>query len=279
MQESDPIPVAGFGGDGPSFHFAHANAYPPRCYTQLLQPLTADFRVWAMEQRPLWPGQSPQQLDAWDLFAGDLLRALEQCGADQNVGAGHSLGAVVTMMAALQRPTLFNALVLIEPVLLPPSLLAAARAYPEQADHLPLVQRARKRRQRWPDRRQAFEHFRGKSVFAGLSDEALWDYVNHGLHETPEREVALRFPRDWEAQIYAHPPLDIWHIVSQMTLPTLAIRGARTDTVGDDAWRRWQSLQPTAHFVELANAGHLAPLERPEQMATIIRDFLSGLNT
>lgn len=277
MEETVPIPVVDFGGSGPTLHFAHANAYPPRCYRQLLQPLTADFHIWTMEQRPLWPDQSPQQLDSWNLFVEDLLRALDQCGFKRLIGAGHSLGAAITMMAAVQRPALFSALVLIEPVLLPPDLLEAARAYPKQAESIPLVQRARKRRNRWPDRRHAFAHFRSKSVFAALSDEALWDYVNHGLQETPEGDVVLRFPRDWEAQIYARPPLDIWQIVPQIKAPSLAIRGARSDTVGDEAWRRWQALQPAAHFTELEDAGHLAPLEQPQRMATIIRDFLSTL--
>lgn len=278
MEESDRIPVTDFGGQGPPLHFAHANTYPPRCYSQIFQPLTAKFHVWAMEQRPLWAGQSPQQLQSWNLFADDLIRAMEQCNFEGIIGAGHSLGAAISMIAAVQRPALFRALVLIEPVLLPPALLEAARAHPEQADLMPLVQRARKRRNRWPHRRQAFEHFRGKSVFSGLSDEALWDYVNHGLEETPEGDVVLRFPREWEAQIYARPPLDIWQIVPQISAPTLAIRGARSDTLGNEAWHRWQSLQPAAHFIELQDAGHLAPLEQPERLATIICNFLDALD-
>lgn len=277
MEETVPIPVVDFGGHGPPLHFAHANAYPPRCYRQLLQPLTADFHVWTMEQRPLWPEQSPQQLDSWDLFADDLIRALDQCGFKRIIGAGHSLGAAISMMAAVQRPSLFSALVLIEPVLLPPALLEAARAHPDQADNIPLVRRARKRRNRWPHHRRAFEHFREKSVFSRLSDEALWDYVNHGLQEAANGDVVLRFPRDWEAQIYARPPLDIWQIVPQIRAPTLAIRGALSDTVSDEAWQRWQTLQPTAHFVQMEDAGHLAPLEKPQRLAITIRNFLEPL--
>ena len=35
------------------------------------------------------------------------------------IGMGHSIGAIVTLRAALREPTLFRALVLIDPVLLP----------------------------------------------------------------------------------------------------------------------------------------------------------------
>lgn len=276
MPDMQAISTVEFGGRGPSLHFAHANAYPPRCYTRLLQELTSDYEVWAMEQRPLWPDQRPEQLHSWALFAGDLLCALDRRGAERYVGAGHSLGAAVTMMAAVQRPALFAALVLVEPVLLPPSLLEAARAYPEQAANTPLVRRARKRRRHWADRQAAFEHFRGKPVFQRVSDEALWEYVNHGLQEAPEGSVTLRFPREWEAQIYAHPPLDIWDVVPLIDRPTLAIRGADSETLTDDQWRRWQAHQPEAHFVEIPDSGHLAPFERPVHIATLIRDFLAA---
>lgn len=274
MQDPDPIPTIDFGGDGPSLHLAHANAYPPQCYRQLLQNLNDHFHVWAMEQRPLWPGQAPQDLDGWHLFARDLIRSLEQQSAQPVVGVGHSLGGVVSMIAARQRPDLFSALVLVEPVLLPPALLEMARQHPQQARDIPMAQRARNRRNRWPSRRKAFEHYRQKSVFERLSDEALWDYVHGGFVETPDGDLKLRFPREWEAAIYGQPPLDVWEVIPQITLPSLAIRGAHSDTVGDESWQRWQELQPAARFVELAECGHLAPLERPDIVGQITHDFL-----
>ena len=278
MQSDNAIPFIEFGGDGPSLHFAHANAYPPACYRQLLGPLSDTFQVWAIEQRPLWSDQSLQALRNWRLFALDLIQALEQKGHKRVIGAGHSLGAVVTMMAAFERPDLFQALVLIEPVLLPPSLLEAARAHPEQAANTPMVQRARKRRNHWPDRRQAFDRFRGKSVFQRLTDEALWDYVNFALVEAPEGGVMLRFPRDWEAHIYSHPPTAIWNIIPHLTHPTLAIRGIHSETLQPEAWERWRSMQPAAQFVEIAGSGHLVPMEQPERVGQVLREFLSTVS-
>ena len=270
------IPFIAFGGDGPSLHFAHANAYPPASYRQLLEPLTDTFEVWAIEQRPLWKDEPVQEPHDWRVFAGDLIHALEQKGQKPVIGAGHSLGAVVTMMAAFERPDLFHALALIEPVLLPPPVLEAARAHPEQAADTPMVRRARKRRYHWSDRRKAFDRFRGKSVFERLSDEALWDYVNFALSETPDGGVGLRFPREWEAQIYAHPPIGIWEIVPHITHPTLAIRGAHSETLQPESWDRWRALQPSAQFVEIADSGHLAPMEKPERVGQVLRDFLAS---
>ena len=113
------IPYEDFGGTGPLLHFAHPNAYPPAVFRQFLQPLTADYDVLAMAQRPLWPGSRPDEMHDWQLFADDLVDFLADHDLHGIIGVGHSLGAVATMMAAVGQPQLFRALVLIEPVFLP----------------------------------------------------------------------------------------------------------------------------------------------------------------
>ncbi|MDT8305447.1 MAG: alpha/beta hydrolase [Anaerolineae bacterium] len=269
------IPYLEFGA-GPLLHFAHANGFPPGTYRQFLGHLGASYRVLAMAQRPLWPDEPPEQLDGWHQLAGDLIRFLDEHGAQGIVGAGHSLGAVVTMVAALERPDLFRKLVLIEPVFLPPPLLAAAAAHPEKAFEIPLVHIARRRRHRWPSREAAFAHFRKKAVFARFSDTALGDYVEYGLEECSDG-VELRYSREWEARFYGTPPLQVWEQIPRIEHPTLAVRGEATDTLMAPAWELWQELQPGAHFVEIGDAGHLAPMEKPAKLTTVVAAFLDNV--
>lgn len=268
------IPFLEFGA-GPLLHFAHANGFPPGTYSQFLNQLGVNYRVLAMAQRPLWPGEEPEQLDAWHQLAGDLIRFLDGHGAQGIVGAGHSLGAVVTMIAAIERPDLFEKLVLIEPVFLPPPLLAAAAAHPERAFEIPLVHIARRRRHHWSNRQAAFAHFRKKQVFARFSDAALYDYVEHGLEDCGD-SVELRFSREWEARFYGTPPLEVWDQIPQMRQSTLAVRGTDTDTLMVPAWELWHELQPAAQFVEIGDAGHLVPMERPAELATVVAGFLDN---
>lgn len=270
----EQIPYLDLGGEGAPLHFAHANAYTPGCYRPFLAEFTGEFHVLALEQRPLWPGQLPEQLHSWDLFADDLIAFLEQEGLQQVIGVGHSLGAVATMMAAVRRPELFRLLVLIEPVFLAPAVLEMARQHPDQAFKIPLVEIARKRRDRWPTRAEAFAHYREKPVFARLSDEALWAYVKHALCDEENGQLTLCFPSAWEAQIYGTPPTDVWQLLPQVSQPTLALRGTETNTLLPPAWALWQEVQPEATFVEVENAGHLLPLEYPERTAGQIRSFL-----
>lgn len=270
----DQIPYLEMG-QGPLLHFAHANAYPAGVYRQFLTQLARGYHVLAMDQRPLWPGEQPEQLHSWHPLACDLIDFLEERGAGPVIGAGHSLGAVVTMVAAIRRPDLFSRLVLVDPVFLAPQILEMAAAHPEEAFEIPLVQIARKRRNHWPSRDAAFAHFRKKEVFKRFADEALRDYVEHGLAEN-HQGVHLRFSREWEARFYGMPPLDVWELVPQIPHHTLAVRAAESNTLSSQAWQLWQELQPAAHFVEMAGAGHLVPLEQPVELATAVARFLDN---
>ncbi len=282
------IPYDDFGGRGPLLHFSHPNAYTPGCFRQFLGPFTARYRVLAAHHRPLWPGGQdggglagrPEAFIhlSWDGVADDLLRFFDEQRLEGIIGVGHSLGGVATMLAARKEPERFRALALIEPVFLPPAVLAAARAYPQAAAEQPFVLAARRRRDRWPNRQDAFERFRAKPVFGGWSDEALWDYVNHGLRDDPATgEVALRFPREWEAHIYSHPPTNVWEALPGLTTPTLGVRGATSDTLFPDAWALWQTLQPAATFVEMAEVGHMLTMEAPARAAEVVIGWLKGL--
>ncbi len=268
-----PIPYLDFGGNGPLLHFAHANGYPPGSYRLFINELRSYYHVLAMQQRPLWANANPQEMTDWQLFADDLIRFLDQQRLQNIIGVGHSMGAVATMFAALRRPELFRALVLIEPVFLPPHILQMTAANPEAAALAPLVQNALHRRRHWASRQEAFDRFRRKEVFRRWSDEALWDYVNHATREA-ENGFVLAFPREWEAQIYSHPPLTVWEDVPRLTHPTLAIRAAESDTIYPQPWQLWQRLQPGAIFVEIEDAGHMVTMERPSHLAAIIREQL-----
>jgi pimeloyl-ACP methyl ester carboxylesterase len=186
---------------------------------------------------------------------------------------GHSLGAVATMYAAMQRPERFRAIVLIEPVFLPPQILQMAAAFPDKAAEQPFVLRALNRRNRWDSRQAAFDRFREKAIFARWSDEALWDYVNNGIHEE-NGDFVLTYPREWESRVYARPPLAVWDRIPQITVPTLAIRATETDTLFPDPWQLWQELQPAATFIEMEDVGHMLPMERPLRVAETIQHWL-----
>lgn len=276
---TDSIPYIELGGHGEVLHFAHPNAYTPACFRQFLAPFTERYRVLAMEQRPLWPQAQPESLPDWRVLADDLIDFFDQQGLHQVIGLGHSLGAVVTTVAAAKRPDLFRQLVLIDPVFMMPAMLAAIAQIPGGVKEFPLLAAARNRRYQWPDLQTAFLHYRQKPVFARFSDEVLWDYVNESFALNGDGLFTLLFPREWEEHLYGqmmgHGGL-VWEYLPQVTQPTLAVRAAETDTLHPEAWARWQQIQPEATFVEVTEVGHMLMMERPLPVATLILSHLKS---
>lgn len=260
-------------------HFAHANGYPPACYRRLIASLTDNYHVLAVHHRPLWPGMLPEQFRSWDQIGQDMITFFEENKLANIIGVGHSLGAFATMFAAIQRPDLFQAIVLIEPVFLMPAILNlfAQQTNGGTAENIPVVKIAKSRQYSWESRQEAFQHFRPKKVFARWSDDVLWDYIWHGLHKNEAGEIVLTYSPEWEARIYALPPTEVWDLIPEINVPTFGIRGADTDTLVPAAWQLWQMAQPKGKFLNIDGCTHMLPMEKPLEIAEAIHQFLDEL--
>ena len=113
-----------FGGNGRPLHFLHANGYPPVCYKSFFELLQTQYHIFGMLLRPLWKDAKPEEISKWHPFSDDLLQFLDSTTTAPVIGVGHSIGAIVTLRAALRDPAKFRALVLLDPVLFVPSFLA-----------------------------------------------------------------------------------------------------------------------------------------------------------
>lgn len=274
------IPWDDFGGEGLPLHFAHANGYPPLAYAPLLNQLREHFRVVAMRQRPLWPHANPQTLSDWRPLAEDLAAFLDQQGFQRVIGVGHSLGATTTLRLALQQPHRFLALVLIDPVIFPPWMVALWKGiYALGLGYSlhPLVKRTLRRRQTFESKEAMFANYRKKSVFRFLDDAALQAYVNALACPTNEGYVTLCYPKEWEARIYVtgvHGDDDIWQGLSQLKPAALFLRGAATDTFWQSTATLIKKRLPHSIVQTIPAASHLLPLERPREVFQVILEFL-----
>ena len=272
------------GGDGPVIHLAHANGFPPGTYEPLAAALRTDYHLLGLPARPLWPGSRPESAPTWQPMAGDLIEALDGLARDGAIsppiiGVGHSLGGVLTLWAAIRRPDLFRAVVLIDPVILPPRQLRVLRLMRLVGLHrrLPLVQAALRRRRIWPSRQACTDHLAGKPFFAGWPAASLDAYVNAGTRDRPDGQVELIYPPEWEAHIFATTPTDIWRCVPQLSTPVMAIRGERSPTFPAGSLARLARLLSQAHTLTIPDSDHMVPLERPAETAEAICSFARAL--
>jgi pimeloyl-ACP methyl ester carboxylesterase len=264
-----------WGGDGLSLHFGHANGFPPGTYRLLLDELRRSFRVATLGARPLWPGSDPGAVSSWRPLADDLRAELTRRGVRGGIGAGHSLGSVLSVMAAAGDPSLFSAMVLIDPVVFTGthSLFWGIFKGLGLGHRLPLIRGARRRREHFPDLEAVRSSYAGKSVFATWSREALDDYVQAGFVDSDDGSVVLRYPKAWESRIFEVTPAGVWRELRRLEMPALVIRGANSDTFLPAAARRIRRELPSATVIEMAECSHFVPMERPRELAEVIKGW------
>ena len=283
-----PAPPYDFGGTGPVIHLAHANGFPPGAYRPLAETLTDHpstgsgqrYHVIGLPSRPLWPGSQPESISNWHPLADDLIQGLDDLELRGIIGVGHSMGGVFTLWAAVRRPDLFRAVMLVDPVILSSVRLWMVRLSRllRFERRLPLVQGALRRRRTWSNHQTCYEQYRSRSFFAAWPDDSLWAYVEAGTRARADGQVELAYPPEWEARIFYTVPTDVWRAVPKLRAPALIIRGARSETFRHESFARMERLLPQARFVTIPNAGHLAPMERPAETGAAIRDFLNTVS-
>lgn len=268
-----------FSGNGLPLHFLHANGYPPECYKPLLELLKTEYRVFGMVLRPLWDDASPQDINRWHPLSDDLLRFLLDRETDPVIGVGHSIGAIVTLRAALRDPSRFKALVLIDPVLFVPSFMLRwhiVRLLGLGERFHPLINGAKKRRNTFDDLETLFLGYRKRKIFRYLSDENLRIFIEGVTKPKTDGGYELVYPPEWEAQIYrtGMHDFDILRNLPKLEIPTLFIRGTETDTFLEDVAKLVKRKLPKARIEELEKSTHILPLERPKEVFEIMQSFL-----
>lgn len=268
-----------WGGIGLPAHFLHGNGFCAGTYSPFIRQLVGGLRVIASDVRGHGHSDEPaiDRIPDWGIFADDLATIVRRLLAPPVVGMGHSLGAVATAIAAATYPQLFAAVVLIDPVFLPDSLLRriAVLNYLGLSRLLPLARGARRRRRTFKGKKEALKLFTaGRGIFKTWSPEFVEAYLECGLLEKDEQTAVLTCDPELEAQIFESIPLDVWSYVQRLTCPVLAIRGEVSDIFTPEAAERMERTVADCEMVAIPQSGHFPPMEKASDTARVILDFI-----
>ncbi len=260
----------------PVLHFSHANGFPAPTYRSMLARLEARYRVAAVQAIGVDPGFPPSE--GWPALVAQVIANVEreaQARSQPVVGVGHSLGGYLTYMAAVARPELFSAIILLDaPIIgaIKARLLGATKRF-GIVDRVTPAGATRERRSEWASLAEAERHFRGKALFRDFAPEALRDYVRFALRD---HGAALRLVIDpaIEYRIYRTIPHDLHRSLGNLRVPAGFIGGAASDVVR----RVGISTMRRAGFAfRRVEGGHLFPLEHPAAAADAILEMTTRL--
>lgn len=261
-----------------TIHFSHANSYPAGTYRILFEHLKKHYDVHALDvhgHNPAYP-----VTNGWAYLERELVDEVTKRYREPVVLVGHSLGGMLSLMAARAKPELVRAVVLLDsPVVAGwrAAIWSVIKPLPI-ADKFSPAKFSERRRNHWRDEEAAWQHFSSKDVFASWHPDVLRDYLKHGLVAHPDGGLTLRFTRETETAIYRSLPHHLGSLVGRnYPVPVGFIGG--TDSVecrqaGLAATRRLVGR----HFAQLPG-GHLFPMEAPADTAKAVHRMIQALTT
>lgn len=261
------LPAGAPAVNRPLVVFSHANGFPAGTYRKFFSFLEPHVDIRAIDML----GHDPRFPidDNWGNLASELLAFIDGHCDRPVYGLGHSMGAVVTFMAAHREPQRFRGIIMMDP-----PLINGSAAYFFQVvkwlgkvDDVTPAGKSKHRRSTWPSREQAIADLSRKKLFAGVDPQCLHDYV-HAVTEQREDGFHLRYRVENEVGIFRTTPSNPWRYLRKLRVPGVVITGDRTDVSRPDAVRRLHRRHDMRHLV--TPGGHLFPLQHPEQAARLV---------
>ncbi|MEN3274642.1 MAG: hypothetical protein V7631_432 [Massilia sp.] len=258
----------------PLLHFCHGNSFPSGTYRQLLDGLRPHYEVRFTDM----VGHNPRFPvgDGWTGLVDELIAELEQYGRPA-ILAGHSLGGMLSTMAAARRPELAQCVVMLDSPLVAGWRAVAWRLVKMmgKASRFSPARTSERRRNVWPDRAAAYRHFISKDIFAAWAPGVLDDYLDAGLKPHPDG-VQLRFDRGIETLIYNSLPHHLGELIREgVPVPVGFIGANRSEEL------RQAGLASTRRLVGenfvMTEGSHLYPMEHPARAAQLTHEMIQRL--
>ena len=262
----------------PTLVFSHANGFPAGTYRQLFAHWqAAGWQVLAVPQfghDPRYPVTSN-----WPRLRDQLLDFIQAQAPGGAFLVGHSLGGLLSLLAASKRPDLARGLVMLDS-----PVITGWRAHSVQVFKASrLIHRvspgkiSQARRQRWASRDEVRQHYAAKTLFARWAPGVLDDYIACGITDLPDGQVGLAFDRAVETRIYNTLPHHLGAVLHKHPLrcPVGFIAGTRSREM------RQGGLGP-AHAMAgerflWTEGTHLYPMEKPQETAEQVLGLLNSM--
>jgi pimeloyl-ACP methyl ester carboxylesterase len=256
--------------------FSHANGFPAGTYRVLFDHWrAAGHEVHAIERfghDPRFPVTSN-----WRGLRDQLIHFIEHEVGGPALLVGHSLGGLLSLLAACRRPDLAAGLVMIDS-----PVITGWRAHSVSVfKRTGLIARvspgkvSRQRRHQWPDRASVLAHFAAKPAFARWDPRVLRDYVDAGFDER-DGHVELGFRREVETRIYNTLPHHIGAVLKRHPprCPVAFLAGTQSVELrqGGAAGARALAKQRFRWI----DGSHLFPMEQPDETAEAVLAALAG---
>jgi pimeloyl-ACP methyl ester carboxylesterase len=256
----------------PIIHFAHANGFPAKVYSEIFRQLAPDFKI--IYKDLLAHDERFPIVSSWMKSGEEIVDFISANTSEKVIGVGHSFGATSTLNAAFLRPDLFKGLILIEPVIMNGWQAVIFSKIVEVLGITHLFTPAKKskgRRNHWPDRESAIQHFKNKALFRNFDAQCFKDFIEYGLTKSIDG-YRLSFSVEKELEIFNKLPSHTDFYKGKLAeIPGYILSGTETNVSFPNRMKRL-AKQQGFEWTEVQGT-HMFPLEQPTMTADLIRNI------
>lgn len=254
-----------------TIHFVHGNGFPSPCYRQLFLRLETQFDCCYLDR----VGHSNHfpVTENWHYLVSEVVDSVREQSSQPVIALGHSLGGVLSLLAAIEHPELFKAVIMLDSPMLGRMKSVLLRCFKTLGliDHVTPASRTRNRRQHWQTREQVVHYLRRRLLFKFFDEACLQDYIDYGMVQT-EKGYALRFDPRIEYQIYRTIPHVSYQYEGQLQIPAALIYGDKSHIIHRSVVQYMKKKYGIVSF--RTHGTHMFPMEYPDACAGVVMNVI-----
>jgi pimeloyl-ACP methyl ester carboxylesterase len=261
-----------WGGAGDPIVVLHATGFHGRVYRPIVEALKGIGHVWSYDQRGHGDSAAPEDPSRynWAITMEDLGGFIGAMGWRGVRAFGHSAGATAIGSLACEKPDLISRAVLCEPVVF------ESPSAPELGWRNPFIERTLKRRRVFDSVEAMFANFENKPPYDTWDRGMLRDYCEFGTRVTADGRRELKCRPEIEARLYeTSRDFDGLGRIIRAATPMLIMFGSRSDSLGITLSGRIARERKSGRVVDIPDAGHFLPMEKPEMVSRMAVEFLT----
>ncbi len=267
------LPYLYYKGDASPMLFVHATGFLPWLWHPIIESLTPHHEAW-VPYICNYRECDPESGLGWDVIARDIISLSVSQKITNHLAVGHSMGATVLTIASALFGMQPRAMILFEPIFLPEEIYSIDMKI---KDH-PLASQSIKRKDTWQDEKSALEYLKSKSLFAGWDEQMLEFYVKYGMQKQQTGDLKLTCsPRNEAALFMGGNSTNPWPLLKKLTCPVLVVEGEKSTNKEFIDLHKAVSLLHNGKYLSVPDAGHLIPMQKPQEVTKIIKDFLAEI--
>ena len=243
-------------GEGEPLLFIHGLGSSTRDWEEQVPFFSQKYKVITIDLRGHGKTDKPKGHYTIPMFSDDIAKLLEALQISSTHVIGISLGGGIAFQLTVDNPELIKSLVAVNAAVgVPPGL-------------------------KWK-----FEFFKRNLVVKLIGMKKMGEILAPRLFIKPEQEenrqklIQRWAENDKKAYLSALNSLRGWSILDQLNTikcPTL-VMGSDEDYTPTEAKEEYTALIPNGKLIEIEDARHALPMEKPKEFNKVVIEFLSGL--